>query len=182
MRYFLTRKHPVASRILLVESGPRHVLERLLPHLRSAYGEAVPIDLVTCYAGLPAGLDAGSTAVYRVSDYRGRPQRRRLYRELKARRPSVLAMICAGVPIMTKWKWMLAARLPVKVLVVNENGDFFWIDRAHWKTIRHFVLFRAGLSGAGAIRAVCRVVVFPFTLAYLLLYAAMIHIRRKVHG
>ena len=30
---------------------------------------------------------------------------------------------------MTKWKWALAFRLPVKVLVVNENGDFFWFDR-----------------------------------------------------
>ena len=47
---------------------------------------------------------------------------------------------------MTKWKWALALRLPVKVLVVNENGDFFWFDRANWRTIRHFVLFRAGLS------------------------------------
>jgi len=182
MRYFLTRKHPAVSRILLVESGPRHLLERLLPYLRGAYGEDVPIDLVTCYAGLPAGLDVESTAVYRVAGYRGRSGRKRLYRELKARRPSVLAIICAGVPIMTKWKWMLAARLPAKVLVVNENGDLFWIDRAHWKTIRHFVLFRAGFSGADAVRAIFRIAVFPLTLAYLLLYAAVIHLRRKVHG
>jgi hypothetical protein len=35
---------------------------------------------------------------------------------------------------MTKWKWMLAARLPGKVFVVNENGDYFWLDHGHLAT------------------------------------------------
>ena len=182
MRYFLTPKHPDVARILLVESGPRHLLEGLLPYLRRRYGEQVPIGLVTCFTGFPAGLDSPSTAVYRVSDYRGHAGRKRLYRELSASPPSVLAIICCGVPIMTKWKWALVARLPAKVMVVNENGDFLWLDRAHWTSIRRFMLFRAGLSGSGAIRTLARAVVFPVTLAYLILYAAMIHLRRKVHG
>jgi len=81
---------------------------------------------------------------------------------------------------MTKWKWVLAARLPAKIFILNENGDYFWLDRGHLKHIRHFILFRAGLTGSGAIRTIARLVSFPFTLLYLILYAVTVHLRRKL--
>jgi hypothetical protein len=143
-------------------------------------GQGTSFDLVTCYAGLPAGLTAESV-IYAVHEYRGRHGRRRLYGMLRSRRPGILVMLCSGEPIMTKWKWALALHLPVKVLVVNENGDFFWFDRANWRTVRRLVLYRAGLSGGDAVRTIGRILVFPLTLAFLLLYAALIHLRRKVH-
>jgi hypothetical protein len=181
MRYFLRKRHPEVTRFLLVESGSRHLLEGLVPSLHENHGEGIPIDLLTCYGGLPAGLREDSARVYRVSDYRGKLGRKQLYRELKARPPSHMVIICSGEPIMTKWKWSLVARLPAKVLVLNENGDYFWLDRGNWRIIRHFILFRAGLSGADAVRTISRIVMFPITLSYLLLYAAAIHVRRKVH-
>jgi len=177
---FLRIGIPRAPRVLLVESGSRHLLEGVVPYLRSVLGERTPFDLVTCYAGLPAGLSAES-AVYPVHQYRGRRGPQHLFRILRARRPEVLVMICSGEPIMTKWKWGLALRLPVKVLVVNENGDFFWFDRTNWRTVRRFVFIRTGLSGGDAVRTIGRVLVFPLTLAFLLLYAAFVHLRRKVH-
>jgi hypothetical protein len=179
MRFFRL-KFPQAPRILLVESGSRHLLEGVIPHLHQYFGSEAPIDLVTCFAGTPTGLAAGAS-VYRIHTYRGRQGRRRLYRELRSAGASVMVILCSGEPIMTKWKWALALRLPVKVLIVNENGDFFWCDRANWKTIRQFVLFRAGLSGGDAVRTIGQILFFPLTLAYLLLYAAAIHLRRKVH-
>jgi hypothetical protein len=168
---------PAVTRVLLVESGSRQLVEGLLPALRRSYGE-ISIDLVTCYAGAPEGV----AQVYRVSDYRGRSARARLYRELQQNRYSIAGMVCSAEPIMTKWKWVLAARLPVKVFVINENGDYFWLDRGHWRFIRHFVLYRAGLSGGGAVRTMGRLVLFPFTLAYLLLYASVVHLRRLARG
>ena len=146
----------------------------MLGPLRKGYGESVPIDLVTCYPGAPAGVER----VYRVTDYRG--DRGRLYRELAGGGYSIMGILCSGEPIMTKWKWALALRLPLKVFVINENGDYFWLDRGHWRSIRHFVLFRAGLTGAGALRTLGRLIAFPFTLAYLLLYASTVHIWRAV--
>jgi hypothetical protein len=180
MRFFRLR-FPAEPRILLVESGSRHLIEGVIPHLRQHFGEKAPMDLFTCFAGLPAGLGEGST-VYHTHDYQGRQARKRLYRELASRRVSVLVILCTGGPIMTRWKWALACRLPVRLLVVNENGDAFWFDRANWKTIRHFVLFRAGLTGADAVRTISQVLLFPLTLLYLLLYAAVIHLRRKVRA
>jgi hypothetical protein len=180
VRYFFTRRLPETARILLVESGPRCSIEGILAGLRDTYGEDVPVDLVTCYPGLPRGYDPTQTRVYRVSDYRGRAGREQLYRELGAQGYTILGIVCAAVPIMTKWKWVLALRLPAKVFVINENGDTFWLDHAHAGVMRHFVLFRAGLAGAGAVRTLARVFLFPFTLFYLLLYAATVHSKRAL--
>ena len=134
---------------------------------------------MTCYPGLPNGFRLENTLVYRVSDYRGRAGRSRLYDELKRNRYSVLGMICSAEPVMTKWKWVLAAQLPAKIFILNENGDYFWVDWGHWSVIRHFALFRVGLAGAGAVRTLGRLALFPFTLLFLLCYAAIAHLGRR---
>jgi hypothetical protein len=180
VRYFLSRRIPDTPAVLLVESGSRYVLESTIAGIRGTWGDDIFIDLVTCFPGLPEGFEARNTRVYRVTDYRGREGRRGLYRELASNRYAVMGMICSGEPLMTKWKWMLALRLPAKVFVFNENGDYFWLDRGHWAPIRQFVLFRAGLAGAGAVRTIARLLLFPFTLLYLLLYATSVHARRAL--
>lgn len=179
MRYFLSRYEPPFSRILLVESGSRTLFEHFIPVLFEKYGAGIRIDLVTCYGGTPEGLPRHSR-VYRVLDFPDARCRKRLYAELQQNEYDVIGMICSGEPIMTKWKWALAAKVPAKVFVVNENGDRFWLDRYHWRTIRHFVLFRSGLSGAGAVGTLARVTFFPFTLLYLLIYAATVHLKRQI--
>ena len=179
MRYFFTRRAPEVSRILLIESGSRGLIEGIISGLRQTYGSEIFIDLVTCYPGLPNGFRLENTLVYRVSDYRGCAGRSRLYDELKRNRYSVLGMICSAEPVMTKWKWVLAAQLPAKIFILNENGDYFWVDWGHWSVIRHFALFRVGLAGAGAVRTLGRLALFPFTLLFLLCYAAIAHLGRR---
>jgi hypothetical protein len=179
MRYFLTRSVPPFSRVLLVESGSRDLFEELLSGLYGHHPQ-MKADLVTCYAGVPKNFRTELGNVYRVNEYPDGRSRQRLYKQLAANRYVIVGIICSAEPIMTKWKWMLAARLSGKVFVLNENGDYFWLDRAHLGAIRHFVLFRAGLTGTGAVRALARLVLFPFTLLYLILYAATIHLRRKL--
>lgn len=179
MRYFLSKSVPPFSRVLIVESGSRHLIESFLPRLYQNH-PGMALDLVTCYPGAPAQFRSDRGAVYRVPDYRTPKDRSRFCSLLRANRYSTLGMICSAEPIMTKWKWMLAFRVPAKVFILNENGDYFWVDRGHWRTIRHFVLFRAGLSGAGAVRTPVRVLLFPFTLLYLILFAAAYHFRRKL--
>jgi hypothetical protein len=177
MRHFLTRSVPPFSRVLLVESGSRALFENLLPVLYQNHAEMI-CDLLTCYGGVPKTFREDQGAVYRVADYPSGPARQRLYQELGSNGYSIVGIICSAEPIMTKWKWMLAARLPGKVFVLNENGDYFWLDRGHLASIRYFMLFRAGLTGSGAVRTLARVVLFPFSLLYLILYAITVHFRR----
>jgi len=180
VRYFLSRRIPDATSVLLVESGSRGLLEGLIAHLREAWGEEVFIDLVTCYAKPPAGFRSENTRVYRVTEYRGRDARGTLYRELSRNRYSHVGIICSGEPLMTKWKWVLALRLPAKIFIINENGDYFWLDRGHLALLRELVLLRSGLGGAGAVRTLARVFSFPFTFLYLVLYATVVHARRAL--
>lgn len=179
MRYYRRSWIPPFLRVLLIESGSRSLIEGLLPSLYRDYGEDAIIDVVTCYEGVPRGLKAGSGKVFWVTDY-GPDERHRLLTELLARQYTIVGVVCSAEPIMTKWKWWLVYKLPAKVFVINENGDYFWVHLANWRLVLHFVLFRAGLTGAGAIPTLARLVLFPVTLGYLLAFAGWVHLRRRV--
>lgn len=81
---------------------------------------------------------------------------------------------------MSRWKWWLAFRLPAKVLIINENADCFWLDRANFRTIRRFASLRLGLGGDEGMRTVLRVLSLPAIMIYLSLYAAVVHGRRRL--
>ncbi len=119
-----------------------------------------------------------ATRTFRVSDYAGRAGRKRLYSELRRLHYPVLGIICAGDSIMGKWKWALAAHIPAKVFIANENGDFFWLDRSNWNILCQLAFSRSGLAGPGSLRTSARLALFPVTLAFLLLYASAVHLRR----
>jgi hypothetical protein len=178
LRFFFRRDVPPLTRILLVESGSRHLFDTLIPKLLQIFGDTLQIDLVTCFAGIPTGFRG---KVFRVMDYTDPPSRALLLADLKASGYSAIGIICAAEPIMTKWKWWLAAKVPAKLVVVNENCDFFFADIGQWRLILHFIFFRVGLTGASAVPAIARLLFFPLTLSYLLLYAGAAHLRRKIH-
>ena len=177
MRHFLHTHIPDCSRILLIESGPRVVIERVIHHLRNQFGQDLEMDLVTCYAGEPAGFHG---RVYNVNDYGGAAGRDALWLDLAQRKYSAAGVVCAAVPIMTKWKWWLAFKVPAKLFIVNENADYFWLDRVHLSQLRRFMTHRLGISGSAAAPSLVRLIFFPVTLAYLLLYAGTVHLRRKL--
>jgi hypothetical protein len=177
LRYFFRRHVPPVTRILLIESGSRSILEKVIPSLKIGFGDHIELDLVTCYAGLPKGFEG---QVFRVTDYGGGPGRNQLWADLAPRGYTVAGIICAAEPIMTKWKWWLGSKLASKLFIINENGDYFWLDRGHWRLILGFALYRAGLTGSAAVPALVRLILFPLTLTYLVLYAGWVHFRRKL--
>ena len=175
VKRFLSKRIPPLRRILIVESGDRAILENLLPHY---YEHCPEIDLVTCFGGVPSTYRGG--IVFRVHEYAGPEARQRLYHLLWSKGYSAVGIICSEQPIMTKWKWMLAARLPGKLFIINENQDYFWVDRGNWRLVLHFLLFRAGLSGAEAVQTIGRLLLLPFTVLFLLLYATVVHLKRRL--
>jgi hypothetical protein len=180
LRYFFRRQVPQTRRILLIESGARSVVDTLLPVLPKVFaheGHHIEIDLVTCYAEPPAHFTG---RVFNINDYGGPASRDTLLADLHARDYQLAGILCTGVPIMTKWKWWLAWKIPAKVFIVNENADFFWCDWAHMKIVWDFALDRAGLTGPAAVPALARLVFLPFTVAFLLTYAGFVHLRRKL--
>lgn len=182
MRLFFTARIPYFHRVLLVESGSRYLLESLLPGVYSYHPEIRRVDVVTCFPGSPANFDPERGEILRIHEFRGRAGRKRLYNLMKERGYDICGIICSGEAVMTKWKWAIAAKAPSKVFILNENGDYFYLDHSQLTTIRKFAMFRAGLTGAGAVATLGRLVVFPFSLAYLLAFAGWVHMRRKVRA
>jgi len=146
-------------------------------HVRNQFGPDVEIDLVTCYAGEPAGFRG---RVFNVNDHGGGEGRKALWSELAQRNYCAAGVLCTAVPIMTKWKWWLAYKVPAKIFIINENADYFWLDRVHLTQLRKFVTHRLGISGSAAVPSLVRLIFFPVTLAYLLVYAGTVHLRRKI--
>lgn len=179
MRYFRRRWIPPFSRVLLIESGSRSLIEGLLPTLYAAHGPATQIDVVTCYEGAPRNLNLETGQVFWTNDY-GPQERHKLLAKLLERQHTIVGVVCSAEPIMTKWKWWLVHKVPAKVFVLNENGDYFWADLSNWRIMLHFALFRAGLTGAGAVYTLARMMMFPFTLAFLLTFAGWVHLKRRV--
>ena len=177
MKLFLRRRVPILKRLLLIESGERELYQKLLPGF---YQNCPEIDLVTCYAGAPDSFRTSAGQMFEIAGYHGPEGRARLVSALLARNYSAVGIICSGQPIMTKWKWMLAARIPAKLLIVNENCDYFWFDYSQWRIIKHFILYRAGLSGAGAVTTIGRALMFPFALLFLVFYAVSVHLQRRL--
>lgn len=177
MRYFFSRHVPEARRILLVESGPRHLIENLLPGL---YQQPVNhrVDLFTCFSGTPRGFDTSRGEIIRSADYQGHRARKQLYAKLRRYGHDVMGVVCADTPLLAKWKWALVWQVPAKVFILNENGDYFWFDYSQWRIMLHFLLFRSGLSGGEGAATLSRIVFAPFVLLYLLGFAAYIHLRR----
>ncbi len=68
--------------------------------------------------------------------------------------------------------------VPAKFLVLNENVDFFWIDRAHWTNAVALLQQRSGLGGESTVRAMAWFAALPFAAVFLLFYAAWVHAAR----
>jgi hypothetical protein len=180
LQYFLRpHKAPPIRKILLVESGSRHLLERLIPNLRQVYGEALQIDLCTCFPAAPAALD-DDASIYRTARFTTAAARKELYRELQANGYHALGIVCSAEPIMTKWKWMLVYQTGARTFLINENADYVWFDRLHWKGLMAYASLRLGFEDSGAVRTLARIVLLPFTLIYLSLYALRVHALRAL--
>ncbi len=205
MRWFFSQSAPAVDRLLFVESGPRSLTEAVAPRIRKLFGEEVPIDLLTCLRTNPAGLsndglvdddlssdgarlgagrnqdaDTRAPKVWRVTDCADTDSRWEMLWRIRYERHAVTAIICAGSPIMMAWKLATLALLPSKFLIVNENADFFWLDRSQLSALTNLLTQRAGLQQDLAVRIIGRAILFPLTLIYLLGFAACVHSRRLV--
>jgi hypothetical protein len=186
MHRFLARAQPSFERILLVESAPRKVMEETLRYLYLTK-DPVQLDVLTCYDSPPDSFDFDRGVVYSVNDPEARENRGKFIRGLLAPSYTILGVMCTGTPILQKWKWVLAFRTSARLVVVNEEARYFGLDVWNLKTARLMLLKRlnpfadsafGSLAEAGAA-SLADILLVPFTVAYLLLCTAAIHLRRQ---
>jgi hypothetical protein len=177
----LSRWTPQCDRVLVVESGARAAADKFL---RELYSKEQPrqVDVLTCYRSAPDAFDARLGQVYFTHNAGGGAARKQLFHSLTGTGYSAVCVLCTGDAIMTKWKWMVACRVPAKLLIVNENADSFWLDRGHIIKVRHMLRERMGLHRITPLRILSQAIRFPFTLAALLAFASVVHARRLLRA
>jgi len=174
MKYVLKRKIPEASDILLMESGSPEVARRALESIRRTFPDA-RYHLCTCQ---PVSVSEGFSSVLRVSDYSTPRRKLGLLFSLRRKPWQILAILCTGEPIMWYWKMLAVFLLPLKVLVVNENADYFWLDIGHRQNLRRFLSDRWGVNLEALLLTSLRALLFPLTILYLILNASFLYLRR----
>lgn len=163
------------DRLLLVESGSRTVAEKFLGHVYELH-PAERVDVLTCYSGEPANFDGARGQV--ISIHTAQRHRMELISSLAGNGYNVVAILCSNEAIMTPWKWAVSARLPAKLLIVNENADYFWFDTGHVSNLGALIRDRWGIGIN--LQLVSQVMVSPFVYLYLLANAAWVHARRAL--
>ena len=163
--------------MLFIESGSRAIATKVLPLLYDRHA-AEAVDLITCFEGAPATFRGLPENVRYSFHYPDRISRRRLAGELRARQYDIIVVICSGEPYLAGYKLALATLLPAKILVVNENADYFWLDRGSLRLVGRLIAARAGLDADSSARTVAQIVSFPFALAVLVGFAARVHLMR----
>jgi hypothetical protein len=181
MRLFLRPSGVAMDSVLFIESGSRALAERFLTHLYTSH-PAQRVDVLTCYEGAPSSFDPSRGTVISIHSASGFSGRRQLITALARNGYSVVSILCSGEPIMTRWKWALALRVPAKLLVVNENVDYFWFDRGNFGSMRAMVKHRFGMHTVSSPQLAISALLFPFIFLYLLAYAGWIHTRRLLRS
>jgi hypothetical protein len=174
VRYFLSGQAPPVTRILLIESGSRELGEQAIACLRKAFGAGIPIDALGCRRTPLLGVESYAD----VSEARTLSARLALLRRIRRGGYSVAGVLSSGDSTMALWKWAAIGVVPAKFLVLNENVDFFWIDRAHWTNAVALLQQRSGLGGESTVRAMAWFAALPFAALFLLSYATWVHVTR----
>ncbi len=164
---------PSGERVLVIESGPRELTEKFLKRLYQTHW-IEHVDLVTCYAEPPVSFDARRGVVYSI-------HKSRWLSRLSRSRYTLLAMFCAGSPVLNKWKWVIALRVRRKILMINEHADYFYLNFANRHNLKRLLAERLR-AHAIDVRAIAELALVPFTFLFLLVHAAYVQMRRLRTG
>ncbi|HWF08638.1 MAG TPA: hypothetical protein VG297_09240 [Bryobacteraceae bacterium] len=163
--------------------------ERILSYFYTVKG-CSHLDLLTCYGKPPESFDFTRGVVYSVHDPEARADRSAFIQKLASGPYTLLALMLTGSPVLAKWKWMLAFRSSARLIAVNEEAKYFGLEIWNHRALERMLLQRLNPfadytrdSLAGMLVALLAgLFVAPFTVAYLLLYAAGLHLRRWLRG
>src|SRR5687768_1258048 len=174
MKHFFRQKFPPSGDILIIESGASQVTDRACPGLRRLYPEA-RFHLATCW---PNRRSAEFAEIFSVVDYAGRGTKLGLLRQFRRHGYTVLVVLCTGQPVMSLWRALSLVLVPAKVIIVNENADFFWLSWENRATLRAFLGARWGINLRHSAMILLRAAAFPLTILFLMLTALFYYLRR----
>jgi hypothetical protein len=168
------------GRVLLIESGSRHVSDRFLHHLYQLEN-CGQVDVLTCFSTPPEAFQRCRGQVFFITDPAIAGDRRQFLRTIASTPYDIVAVLRTGSGILRKWKWAIALLTRAKILIVKENAGFVFLDYGCLQNIKVDVprLRREQITG---LRLLGEVLLMPFMILYLFLYAGCVHLRRLLRN
>jgi uncharacterized protein (TIGR02284 family) len=176
MTGLFTKRRPPLRRVLLIESGSRQVAEQFLQRLYQSES-CVQADVLTCFPTPPKTFQSRHGQVFDVTDPAIVHDRQRFLRKTASTPYDVIAILQTGSRILRNWKWTLAILTRAKILLVKENADSAFLDYGYLQHLK-VDLPRFRREQVTQLRLAGEVLLMPFTISYLLLYAGRVHLRR----
>jgi hypothetical protein len=157
-----------------MESGSPEIARRAIERISKLFPDA-GFHLCTCHSDTSSAF---FSTVFRVADYPGTWKKLGLLFSFWRKGWEILVILCTGEPILWRWKILALFMLRSKVIIVNENADFFWLDWANRRTLRRFLAGRWGINRTESLQTFLRLLVFPLTLLFLLATVGFLYLRR----
>ncbi len=187
MRGFFSKPPTKVERVLVIESEPRHATDQILEFLYATEANC-SVDVLTCYETKPVAFDEGRGKLLSIHDRSLGRSRKQIIQRFAGSDYSVIALPLPGSHVLRKWRLMIALRTKAYILIGDAHQRFWYLrsqvllDRsadslfggptAMLRAIGTRIASKAGL--------VAELIIAPFSLSVLALYAVSIHARRFV--
>lgn len=178
MTGLLRRSQPPLRRVLLIESGSRSVADQFLRYLYQFKG-CSQVDLLTCFSAPPEAFQSRYGRIFLVTDPAIAGNRQQFIRMIASTPYDVVAVLSTGSQILRNWKWAIALLTRAKILLVKQDVDYIFLDYGYLQRINAPRLRREQLT---RLRLFGEVLLMPFMILYLLLYAGRVHLGRLLRS
>lgn len=180
MTGLFSKHRPPFRRVLLIESGSRSVADRFLQYVYQLE-DCGQVDVLTCFSTPPQAFRSQRGQVFLVTDPAIVGNRRQFLRTISSMPYDIVAVLNTGSGILRKWKWAITLLTQAKIVLVPENNGFIFADYGHFLQFDVNVprLKREQITG---LHLAGEVLLMPFVVLYLLLYAGGVHFRRTLRS
>ncbi|HEX4772748.1 MAG TPA: hypothetical protein VH351_18080 [Bryobacteraceae bacterium] len=184
MRGFFRRRDEPLRRILLIESGPRETGELVLSRLfapGAGNTSELHCDVLTCYTTAPGAFNPARGKLLSVHTPEATANRRAYVNKLASDLYDAVFILCPGSGVLAKWKWAVAAKSKSRLAIADEYGDWFFVSFSNLGQLAVLVVRRLNLASFPLLfLALAKILIAPFVIAYLALYAAQVHLQRWI--
>lgn len=179
MRGLFSKAYPSFDRVLLVESGTREITEKVL-HRFYEIENIGRLDVLTCYSGVPRSFDTARGVIYSIHTEAAQSHLR-FIRTVLATPYTAVAILSTDSGVLARWKWAVALLTKANVVMIHQEGSFHCAG--FWRRIARLISpkpMRIWITDQ--LRLAAEVLLMPFTISYLLLFAAAVHARRLLRA
>lgn len=176
MTGLFSRRRPPFQRVLLIESGARPTADQFLRYVYQLNPNS-QVDVLTCFDTPPETFQNQRGQMFVVTDPAIAGNRQQFLRSVASKPYDVVALLHTGSGILRKWKWAITLLTRAKIVLVPADQGLTFLDYGRFLQF-HVNVPRLRREQVTRFRLAGEVLLMPFVISYLLIYAGSVHLRR----